>query len=138
MISAVLMLMIVLVGCGGLSESDVSYAGPMVDNVIGGLADRDYDMFSRDFSDTLKSALTEENFDTFADLLDEKIGSYESKNFGGASPTTQDDVDMTVVVYKAKFSKETSNVLITVKFSGESGDETIEGIYFNSPNLQKQ
>ena len=127
-----------LTGCTNkLDESDVSYAGEMVDNMLAGIEDRDYDAFSRDFSDTMKSAMTEDSFIAMADLLDEKIGTYESKSFSQAVETEEDGAAMTVVVYKAQYSDETDDVLITVTFSGSDGDYVIEGLYFNSPNLRE-
>lgn len=129
----IIMITAVLTGCGG---SEPAYAAPMVDNLLLAIEDRDYEAFSRDLSDTMKSAMTEESFNSLADLLKTKIGSYQQRSFGESADTTQDGVKMTVIAYIAKYSDEPGNVLITVSF-GEEG-KTIEGLYFTSPKLQQQ
>ncbi len=129
-----------LPGCGAerLSESDVSYAGPILDNVLTGIRDNHYDEFSRDFSDKMKTALTQENFEILVTTLNSKIGDYESKSFSGATNAIKDNNTYTVVIYKAKYSKETNDVQITITLSDNNGKKLIEGLLFNSPNLKKQ
>lgn len=124
-------------GCSNakkLTESDVSYAGPILDNILSGIKDKDYDKFSKDFSTTLKNAITKSKFEVLVDTLNSKIGDYNSRTFSGASKTRSNNMDMDVVVYNAKFSKESGNVLITISFSGS---KLVEGLYFSSPNLAK-
>jgi hypothetical protein len=134
-----LMLGTLLTGCGNkISESDVSYASLMLDNVLAGIKDKDYDKFSKDFSGNIKNAITKDKFDTIVATLDSKIGDYKEKSFGGAANTKKDNMALTVVVYKAKYSKETSDVLITISFSDNNGKKMIEGFILNSPNLRKQ
>lgn len=142
----VLLLTIVLIagtllsGCGSksLSEAEVSYTGPILENVLTGMKEDSYADFSRDFSDQMKAALTQENFITFKTTFDSKIGDYESKSFSGATTTTKDNKTYTIVVYKAKYSKETADVQITITFSDHDGKKIVEGLIMNSPNLKKQ
>lgn len=124
-------------GCSNakkLTESDVGYAGPILDNILSGIKDRDYDKFSKDFSTTLKNAIPKSKFEALVDTLNSKIGDYSSRTFSGASKTRSNNMDMDVVVYNAKFSKESGNVLITMSFSNS---KLVEGLYFNSANLAK-
>ena len=93
-------------------------------------------MFSRDFSDKLKSAIGEDAFAAMVTQFGDIIGTYESKTFGQVANTTEDDVEYTVVVYKAKFSDENGDVLVTVSFGGEEGSRTVEGLFFTSPKLR--
>ncbi len=132
---AALVVTALLAGCAGIKEADVPYASDMVDNMMAGMNDNDYAVFSRDFSEVMKEAIDETAFAPMTEQLS-VIGAYESKSFYQAADTTQNDVDMTVVVYKAKFSGEDADVLITVSFSGEKGEEKIEGVFFNSPKLR--
>ena len=126
-------------GCAAkLSETDISYAGPMVDNLLAGIKDSNYTEFSKDFTDTMKGALNQDNFDALVTMLQTKIGDYQSRSFSGASATTQNNTNIMVVVYKAKYTKETGDVVITVSFSDNNGIKQIAGFYLNSPNLQKQ
>ena len=140
MIAITLIAGTLLSGCGAksLSESDVSYAGPILDNVLTGIRDNHYNEFSRDFSDKMKTTLTQENFEILVTTLNSKIGDYENKSFSGATNTIKDNNTYTVVIYKAKYSKETNDVQITITLSDNNGRKIVEGLLFNSPNLKKQ
>lgn len=124
-----------LAGCSGLKESDVSYAGPAMDNVLAGIKDKDLNKFTKDMTDTHKSAYTQDVFDGFVRLLQDKIGDYESKVFAGAAPATEDNVTYTKVIYSAKYTKETGNVIITIVFDAQ---QKVAGLFFSSPNLLKK
>lgn len=136
LVAAVLMAAGVLAGCGGMKESDVAYANDMTENMLQGLSQNDYGVFSRDFSETLKGAIDETAFAAMADQITPVIGTYESKAFAQAADTKQNDVTYTMVVYKAKYSDEDADVLVTVTFGGEEGSKMIEGVFFNSPKLR--
>ena len=133
---AALMAAALLGGCGGFKESDVAYADDMAENMLQGLSQNDYAVFSRDFSDTLKGGIDETAFAAMVEQISPVIGTYESKSFSQAADTTQNDVTYTVVVYKAKYSDEDADVLVTVTFGGEEGSKKIEGVFFNSPKLR--
>lgn len=135
LILTVVMITALFAGCSG---GEPSYAGQMTDNIISGLQNRDYTAFSRDMGDTIKSAMTEDNFNALADMLKQKIGDYQNKSFGGVSEVEQNGVKYTVVVYTAKYSNEPGDVLITVTFGGEKGAEKVAGLLFNSPKLREQ
>ncbi len=129
---------LLLAGCSTqTTETDVSYAGPMLDNVLNGIKDKDYAAFSQDFSSSMKSAFTQEQFDAMVTLLESKIGDYEGKTLSGSTVTKNNNQAFTVVVYKAKYSKESGDVQITISFSDDNGKKSIEGLFFNSPNLRK-
>jgi hypothetical protein len=123
---------------GPLTEADVPYAGDMVENLLTGIREKDLAKFSRDLDDTMKSYYTESAFNDFVGLLETKIGDYESKAFGQAAKVTQNSVDYTVVIYAAKYSKESGDVIITVSFSDNNGVKQVAGLYFNSPKLRAQ
>lgn len=129
---------VLFTGCGQkLTEADVSYGSAITDNILEGIKDKDYNKFARDFSDTMKKAITEQSFNSLADNLNAKIGDYKSKTFSGASKTKKDNKEYTVTVYKAKYTKETGDVLITVTFSDNNGKKMVDGLFFKSPNLTK-
>src|SRR5512138_3761312 len=77
-----------LPGCSrGLNESDVAYADPMLDNILEGIATRDYAKFSKDFSEKMKEAIKENDFDSLITTLDTKLGEYEGRSFSSAGRT---------------------------------------------------
>jgi hypothetical protein len=134
-LAAALAVVSMLTGCG-LKEADVPYASDMVENMLTGLSDNDYAVFSRDFSDTMKTAIDETAFADLEESITGVIGTFESKRFAQAATTTKDDVEYTVIVYKAAYTEEDADVLVTVTFSGDQGSEKIEGLFFNSPKLR--
>src|SRR5512138_1798642 len=77
---------LLLAGCGKqLTEADVAYAGPILDNILAGIAERDYEKFSRDFSQKMKEAVARADFQSMLDTLDEKLGSYQERSFSSAT-----------------------------------------------------
>lgn len=127
-----------LAGCGKkITQADLSYAAPLMDNMLAGIKDKDYKEYTKDFSDAMLKATTEDNFSQLADLLQSKIGDYQSRTFSGAQNTKSNGVDMTVVVYTAKYTNEPTDVIMTVTFGDENGAKKIMGFYVNSPNLRK-
>lgn len=134
-----LMLVVAAAGCvAKLKEADVRYAGPMVDNLLAGIAAGDYDVFSRDLDETMLKAIDEKAFTTMVDQIRGVIGDYQSKTFTQAVNTTENNVPMTVIIYKARFSNEPADVLITVTFTDSHSGKKISGLFFNSPKLRGQ
>lgn len=134
----IMMVGTLLIGCSHkITESDVTYGSAITDNVLEGIKNKDYNKFTRDFSDTMKKAIPEQSFNSLADKLNTKIGDYSSKTFSGAAKNKKDNKEYTVVVYKAKYTKESGDVLITITFSDNNGKKAVDGLFFKSPNLTK-
>ncbi len=124
-------------GCGAkLQETDVPYAGPMLDTILDGIADGDYARFSRDFSAKMKAAVAEEGFFSTVAELNEKLGGYVERSFSSATKIRNAAMDLTAVVYRAKYSKE-GGVTITMYIADDEGEKTVEGFSVDSPSLQK-
>lgn len=125
-----------LTGCGKeLSETDVPYAGPMLDNILEGIADQDYEKFSKDFSPNMKESVKENDFQALVATLDTKLGEYEERSFSNATQT-KSAMDVMLVTYQARYSKE-SDVKITMYFSDSNGNKLIEGFLIDSPALEQ-
>lgn len=125
-------------GQGVTTESDVSFAEPMVDNMLAGIKDKNYSQFSHDFTDKMKSVMTEDKFGSLVAMLESKIGDYESKTSGQAANTSHNGEELIVITYTAKYTKESGDVIITVSFSDNYGTKQIAGLNFNSHNLRQQ
>lgn len=126
-----------LAGCSkGLTESDVSYAGPVLDNILEGIAERDYEKFSRDFSERMKEAVPPDDFDAMVTTLETRLGTYAGRSFTNATQT-KSATDLVVVTYQARYAKE-SAVTIRMYFSAEGGSKLIEGFLIDSPALQEK
>lgn len=132
-----LFIIINLISCG--TKLDVNkireYADPMTENLLIGRNERNYEKYSRDFSDEMKKAINEEKFLQSIDLIEGKIGKYieNSKKFYLATKQNK----YVVVTYKAKFTNEDSEVTVRIVFEEINGEMKISGEWYDSPKLRK-
>lgn len=136
-IAILFLLLFLLPACSnGIDKEKVQeYADPMVENILQGMNEDNYEKFSKDFGPIMLDALNAENYDgIIKKQIKEIIGNYESKELAKVDKVSQGDEDYIVVIYKATFSKETSDVAVTVYFT-EGEDPKIETLLFNSPKL---
>lgn len=118
---------LVLAGCGKvLAEADVPYAASMLDEVLEGIAERDYRKFSRNFSDAMKEAIDEEAFPEAMDKMDGALGKYGSRTFLSATKAMVKDKDWAIVKYRAQYGKD-GQVVIMIYISDDEGKKMIEG-----------
>ena len=89
----------VLSGCSTVRE----YSDPMTENILTALNNEDYSNFSKDFDDSMKQEITEENFGDFIAAVDEQFGDYKagSKKFLGFNYSN----GVNTVEYNAEFTK---------------------------------
>ncbi|MCX8094721.1 MAG: DUF3887 domain-containing protein [Caldisericia bacterium] len=126
-----------LISCG--TKIDIKkireYADPMTENLLIGRNKRNYEIYSKDFSDEMKKAVTKEKFLENCNLIEGKIGKYieQSKKFSLA--TRQDKY--IIVTYKGKFTEESSDVTIRIVFEEIDGVMKITGEWYDSPKLRK-
>ena len=112
----------------------LNFADPMTESLLQAMNKDDYDKFSKDFSNEMRQALTEENYNKQIGTIKGKIGVYisGSKEFIGKQFNNQD----ILVNYKATFSEEADSVLVTVVFRHNAHENIISGLWFNSPKLR--
>lgn len=131
MIISVLMLS----GCSGKNKAEeqklVNDAEPLVENLMQGLNEENYTMFSRDFDDAMKKGMPEQSFKETDKFIKQKIGNYVSKNFW----KTQKSGKYTVFYYKMKFDNEPGEVLATISIDLTGTNPLVGGFYLNSPKL---
>jgi outer membrane lipoprotein-sorting protein len=129
------MLLTLLAGCGQKSKSGEAevkaYADTILENILVAANKDDYASYSKDFSDKMKTALTESNFKQQNKLIKDKIGDYVSKEF----VKTQPNGEYVVAIYKGRYSSEPKDVMISITF--KNGDEAhkVEGLFMTSPKL---
>lgn len=121
-----------------LSENDVAYVIPLLDNIIASIRDSNYEMFSRDLNAEMKGALDQNAFAELKFMLDQKLGDYQGRNFTKAIQTKKNDRLYTTVLYTARYTKEPASVVITITTEYIEGQVKIGGLYFNSPSLRSQ
>ena len=109
------------------------YADPVTENILMAMNENDYAMYSEDFDQTMKNAMTEAVFDETNAVIRSKIGDYVSKEFWKAESKDQ----YTLVYYKAKFTDERADVTVKVVFQELNGTMKVSGLWLNSPELRK-
>lgn len=129
----------VFTGCTKkLTQEDVKYSDEILDGMIEGMNEDDYEKFSENFSDAMKKALNEEKFKAVNKQIKDKIGTYESKEFVSATGAKKVGREQITVLYKAKYSEEPGTVLITVTFTKIDDKNLVEGFYMKSPKLAEK
>ncbi len=109
------------------------YADPITEQILVAMNKDDYAMYSEDFDQTMKNAMTEAVFDETNTVIKSKIGDYVSKEFWKAESKDQ----YTIVHYKAKFTDEPGDVTVRVVFQEIDGGMKVSGLLLNSPELRK-
>jgi len=109
----------------------LAYAEPIVDNLLLGLNEGNYQKFSRDFDGQMKSTLNSNVFMQTRQRIVERIGNYVSKRF----LKFEEKGEFIGVIYTAEFEKEKG---VTVRVVFRKGDERhqVTGLWFNSPRLR--
>jgi len=116
---------------GSKAEEVLAYATPKADNLIKGLVDGDYAVFSADFDATMKEGMNQAAFDELRQIFADKLGSYKSHE---VSVVLEDEL-YTTVAYKMIFEKDDA-VVMRVVFDNNS-PHPITGLWFDSPELRK-
>lgn len=88
----------------------VRLADPVLDNMLMGIANLDYDTFVRDFDATMRKQVTKEEFQKIVLHSGNTYGAYQSRKLLGFL----NKQGTTAVLWKARFSGLEDDVLITL------------------------
>ena len=130
LISIITILVLVLVaipvfaGCGKVAP----YADPATENILIAMNNGDYASFSKDFSDTMKSELSEDVFADFLAAVNGQVGDYvpDSKNLTGVNIEN----GLTTAIYKINF-ESMEDVALEVVFQKIDDKMMVIGLWFN-------
>jgi hypothetical protein len=123
----VALLCAVFPGCGRvISERDLPFAGDILDNVLAGIAERDYEKFSRDFSVAMKEAIAKEGFPSVLEDLEGKLGTFVGREFLSASKTRSKLGEIVIATFRARYAKD-DDARIRLWISDKDGVRRIEG-----------
>jgi len=116
-----------LIGCSVPKAEKVNvdevkeYAELAAEKILSGINEENYIMFSEDFDQKMKDAITEGKFQDIVNQL----GKHEAREIIGA-----DKIDgYTRVYYKTKFSKISKDVTLTIVFSATE-DRKVSGLFY--------
>lgn len=112
------------------SALSTEQVGQVVENILLAIDAGDYEKFSVDFSDTMKSALPEDKFLELREMLQTSSGKYASC----AAPNLLNNQGYAVYRFLCKFEKEDVTVTVTFKIDGDK----VDGLFFDSTNLRKK
>jgi hypothetical protein len=116
---------------GEAEQQVLDYAEPKAENLIAGLIAGDYEQFSQDFDEGMKSGMDQAAFEQLLEMFAVKLGSYRSHE---VSVVLQDE-KFTTVAYKMIFEKDDA-VVMRVVFDRQE-PHRITGLWFDSPELRK-
>ncbi len=132
---AILISLVTFSGCSAqqLSAEKVKeFADPMTENILLAMNEDDYPRFSQDFDEQMKAVFNEAQYNQTIPAIKAKIGQYVSKEYVSAEYKD----GFTVVVYKARFSQEANDIIVTSVFSDTNGKKLLSGFWLDSPKLR--
>jgi hypothetical protein len=105
----------------------------VIEEIIQGISDGDYSLYSRHFSKPMKESQTRENFLELQRSLQKTIGKFQSLQYLGFYAQHGN----LITLFKARFSKDKDDVLIRLVIEGYGADSKVTGLWFDSPALEK-
>jgi hypothetical protein len=130
----ILALTLILIGTSGCSApkpaglSDEQVTGMTV-NSLKALEANDYKAFTRDFSEQMNAAFSQEQFTRLQGMLQTASGKYVSIE----QPALTNNQGYAVYRFPAKYENETVYVTITFLVGGDK----VEGLFLDSVNLRE-
>jgi hypothetical protein len=129
-VSLLIALSILATGCAapkpaGLTDEQLT---DVSENILQSINTNDYQKFVQDFSDQMKTAFTEDQFNQMRDLL-KASGNYLSQD----APSLSNNQGYAVYRFPCKYENENVYVTITFLIDGHK----VEGLFFDSNNLRK-
>lgn len=111
----------------GTTDQEVQeVADPILDNMMAGFNAGDYKKYSKDFDPMLKESLPEKKFKQVRSDILKKIGKYQSRKYMGFLNQNK----FTLALWKGRFSKTTSDVLINLVTSKRQNKVVVVGLRF--------
>ena len=126
-------MLVVLAGCGTTAktlagaelDAVLAFSEPMTDNLLDGLKNNDYAVFSRDFDADMLKAIDEKGFAALKTDRDSTLGAYVSREVFQVT----DSGEYYIVFYLSQFEKQT-DVVMQVVFQLDE-PHLISGLWFS-------
>lgn len=107
-------------------EEIKAISDPIMDVILAGFKTKNYSKYSKDFSESLKTQMSEEIFLKTIEQLEQLLGEYESRRYLGF--LNRDG--MTLVLWKSRYEKTEADVLIKLTLSRNGRKNEVEGLFF--------
>lgn len=108
-------------------------ATTIVEQIIQGISEGDYGLYSSHFSKPMKESQTRENFLDLQRSLQKAVGKFQSLEYLGY----YSQYGNLITLFKARFSKDKDDILIRLVLEGPGPDPKVTGLWFDSPALEK-
>jgi hypothetical protein len=108
-------------------------AAKILENIIDGLAEGDYNLYTKNFSGILKDSLDRESFLKLQRETQKALGKYKSSEYMGFYV----QYGSVITLFKAKFTKEKDDVLIKLILDGSGDEAKVTGLWLDTPALEK-
>ncbi len=117
----------------GNADQIKDQATAALERIIQAISEGDYGLYTRDFSKRMKDSQDRESFLNLQSNLRRGLGKFKSMEYlgfyiqyGGA-----------ITLFKARFSKEKEDVLIKLVLDLQKSPPQVNGLWFDSPSLEK-
>jgi hypothetical protein len=111
----------------GQDNSEVqTVADPILDTVLKGFSEGDYELYSQYFDDTMKDVISKKKFLQVRKDILKSIGAYESRSYLGYLQKGK----TTVVLWKGKFANTADDVLVKLVLSRRGDQAKVLGLWF--------
>lgn len=105
----------------------------VLEDIFKGIYEGDYTRFSRNLSEQMRASQNRQSFLQLQKKVQSRLGKISSMEYlGYYSQGTY-----TMVLFKAKFAKDRDDVLITLVSEKDSARPGVEGLWMDSPILEK-
>lgn len=101
-------------------------AEPILDTVLTGFREGNYQLYARYFDDTLKDTITEKKFLQVRGKILQELGNYQSRKYLGFLRKGK----TTVVLLKGEFHRSPDDVLIKLVLSRRGDKNEVLGLWF--------
>jgi hypothetical protein len=122
-----------LAGCSTLKAQPAGLADEEVrsiaENILLSIDSGNYNAFIKDFSDTMKSAFPETEFEKVRELLTDTSGKFISLS----EPVLSNSEGYARYTFPCKYEKEDLAALVVFAVGGSQ----VEGLFFDSQNIRK-
>jgi len=111
---------------GKTNKAVQEIADPVLDGILQAFKTGDYDLYSKDFDDTLKDAISEEKFKQVREQINGSMGTCESRKYLGFLTRGR----MTEILWKGRFTKTPDDVLIKLIMSKRGDKYLVASLWF--------
>ncbi len=116
------------------SEQTQTYATKMLNEIIEGILEGDYNKYTRNLSPEMRKFQTRQVFLQLQQKLQKNLGKLQTLTYLGF----YDQLGKRLGLFKAKFEKEKDDALITIVLEVKDKEPKVSGLWFDAPALEKR